>query len=50
MVKTNMFGAHLSHHFIAADDVLECANCMVRVYNDEAKLPCPESEARNGIH
>ena len=43
-MKTNMFGAHLSHRFIADDDVLECAYCQVRIYNEEAKAPCPENQ------
>ena len=39
---------HRSHHFIAADDVLECSTCTVRPYNDGAKLPCPEDEGHGG--
>ena len=45
-VNTTMFGAHLTHQFIQADDVLECAVCMVRIYNDEAKLPCPQGDSK----
>ena len=33
---------HPTHHWAAADDILECADCCVRPYNPEAKQSCPE--------
>ncbi len=36
---------HPSHHFapVYGDDNVECTQCAVRPYNDDAKLPCPEA-------
>ena len=42
------YQVHKSHHFIPADDVLECSDCTVRPYNDGAKLPCPEDTGHGG--
>ena len=33
---------HPTHEWAAADDILECARCGVRIYNAEAKQPCTE--------
>ena len=33
---------HPTHVWVPNDDILECGDCCVRPYNDEAKQPCPE--------
>ena len=33
---------HPTHEWAAADDIIECARCGVRIYNAEAKQPCTE--------
>ena len=40
------YAVHPSHRFIPADDIYECAYCVCRPYNDEAKQPCPMSVSK----
>jgi len=39
---------HPTHAWAPADDIIECADCCVRPYNDEAKLPCPSERGTGG--
>ena len=35
--------AHDSHRWVRDDDILECAYCLIRIYNDGAKDQCPDN-------